>query len=744
LNTTLVQRSAGRQRWRHVKDRIARYAVGIGGVGVILSVVLMLVYLFWVVAPLFFPASAESVTGHPATGDGRFLAIEEQSEIALRISADGRAEFFGTESGRTIREQTLPLPDDTEVTISARGNLAGIIALGLSDGRVLFARHRYEARYEEDRRTIVPSLEYPYGTEPFDLGAGNNSVAQLAFVDDEERITLAALTGEPRLHVARFSKQESFLSGEITLTPKTIGVDASGTRPSRVALSDNQRWLYLAGEDGSLSFFELRSDQAHLIERSVDAAAGERITVLETLLGGISLLAGTSNGAIHQFFPVRDVDNRYRLEHIRSFHEQHNPITAIAAEQRRKGFVAADASGYAGIYYTTAARTVQILKLDEEALDLITVAPRSNALMAENDTGGLIFWRTHNEHPEVSWSALWRKVWYEGYEDPEYTWQSSAATNDFEPKFSLMPLTFGTLKAAFYAMLFAVPLALMGAVYTANFMAPKMRQLVKPTIEIMAALPTVILGFIAGLWLAPYVEAYLAGIFGALLVMPLGVLGFAWLWTHALPKAVRHAVPDGWDAALLIPVVILSAVIGNALGGAAEQLFFGGDLRTWLTADLGISYDQRNSLVVGFAMGFAVIPTIFSIAEDAVFGVPQGLSHGSLALGATRWDTLVRVVIPTASPGIFSALMIGLGRAVGETMIVLMATGNTPIMDFSIFEGMRTLSANIAVEMPESELNSTHYRVLFLAALVLFLFTFVVNTGAEIIRQRLRGKYSSL
>ena len=143
-------------------------------------------------------------------------------------------------------------------------------------------------------------------------------------------------------------------------------------------------------------------------------------------------------------------------------------------------------------------------------------------------------------------------------------------------------------------------------------------------------------------------------------------------------------------------------------------------------------------------MGFSVVPVIYSIAEDAIYGVPSSLSNGSLALGATPWQSLVWVVLPTASPGIFSALMIGLGRAVGETMIVLMATGNTPLMDWNLFEGMRTLSANIAVEMPESEVASTHYRVLFLAALTLFLFTFVVNTGAEVVRQRLRERYSSL
>jgi phosphate transport system permease protein len=143
-------------------------------------------------------------------------------------------------------------------------------------------------------------------------------------------------------------------------------------------------------------------------------------------------------------------------------------------------------------------------------------------------------------------------------------------------------------------------------------------------------------------------------------------------------------------------------------------------------------------------MGLAVIPTIFSIAEDAIYGVPTHLINGSLALGATPWQTLTRVVILTASPGIFSAVMIGLGRAVGETMIVLMATGNTPIMDMNIFEGMRTFAANIAVELPESEVGSTHYRILFLTALVLFLLTFVFNTAAELVRQRLRRRYGSL
>ena len=373
----------------------------------------------------------------------------------------------------------------------------------------------------------------------------------------------------------------------------------------------------------------------------------------------------------------------------------------------------------------------------------LSLSPRSDILLVENGDGRIFRYDIDNQHPEISWRALWGKVWYEGYSEPGYVWQSSSADNDFEPKFSLVPLTFGTLKAAFYAMLFAMPLAIMGAVYTAYFMAPRMRNWVKPGIEIMEALPTVILGFLAGLWLAPLVESQLLGIVSILLILPLGLLLFAWLWAN-LPKNVQHLVPEGWQAALLMPVVVALVWLSLAIAPVIQSLFFGGDIHAWLSSELGVAYDQRNSIVVGVAMGLAVIPTIFSIAEDAIFSVPRHLTAGSLALGATRWQTLTRVVLLTASPGIFSAVMIGLGRAVGETMIVLMATGNTPVMNMSIFEGMRTLSANIAVELPESALNSSHYRILFLAALLLFAVTFIFNTLAEVVRQRLRTRYSNL
>jgi phosphate transport system permease protein len=178
------------------------------------------------------------------------------------------------------------------------------------------------------------------------------------------------------------------------------------------------------------------------------------------------------------------------------------------------------------------------------------------------------------------------------------------------------------------------------------------------------------------------------------------------------------------------------AVLGLALLLSAILTAFGWDPRGTFVG----TYVQRNALIVGFVMGFAIIPIIYTISEDALAGVPEHLRAASLGSGATAWQTAIRIILPTAMSGIFSALMVGFGRAVGETMIVLMAAGNTAVLDWNIFNGFRTLSANIAVEMPEAVQGSTHYRTLFLAALVLFGMTFLVNTVAEAVRLRVRKR----
>lgn len=739
----------GRHRWRMIKDTVARHAVAVGGVGVIIAILLIFFYLFYVVFPLFVPASAKELASYgavaPEAGRTLYVELEEKSQMAVRYTDQGQALFFLPEDGKVVSAMAL-LPAKSKTTVSTLATVtgSGVVGLGLANGRLLLVQHQFRVSYPNDVRTLTAEITHPLGDAALQIDEQGQALLHLALTNSDDQLMAAAVTADHRLVLATFTKQSSFLSDEVTLERQAVTIGEPDVPNDFLLLDPTQQHLYVAGRSGQLLHFDISDPaQPKLVERVALLSVGHELRELRFLTGGFSLLAGDSAGHVSQWFPVRDSRNQTRLQPIRSFDSQHDAVVAIGSEQRRKGFMVADQSGRLGIYHSTADRNLLVSKVAASALTQIAVSPRADHFLAEDATGGLHFWSVHNEHPEISWKALWGKVHYEGYGTPDYVWQSSSASSDFEPKFSLTPLAFGTFKAAFYAMMIAVPLAIMGAIFTAYFMAPRMRRVVKPSIEIMEALPSVILGFLAGLWLAPFVELHLPGIFSLLLVLPLGVLLFAYTWTH-LPGTLRHRVPEGWEAALLIPVMILLAWLALALSVPMEQLFFHGDMRHWLVQDMGIGFDQRNSLVVGIAMGVAVIPPIFSIAEDAIFSVPRHLTNGSLALGATPWQTLVRVVLLTASPGIFSAVMIGLGRAVGETMIVLMATGNTPVMDFSIFQGMRTLSANIAVEMPESELGSSHYRILFLAALVLFMFTFVFNTVAEIVRQRLRRKYSSL
>ncbi len=749
MSGAAVEVSELRLKWRHLKDSIARYGVAIGGLSVIAAVLLIFFYLFYVVVPLFLPAQSNTLKAIERPGTqtpSLYTAVEEQAEVAFRITSEGSIVFYELADGRIRDTHQVSLPLDAKLTtVTPVNEVKGILALGTDQGDVLVIQHSYKITFPDDVRLITPQLTYPYGSEWIKLAEEGSSIQRLAVRENSDRLLIAAGLDDGRLVMMPVDKAGNLFGDEVTLTPSlAVNLNAPLT-PDFLVMSPLMDWLYAASGDGRLAYYDIRNlnTGARLLD-VLEITENADLTALNMLSGGISLIAGDARGGINQWFPVRDDNNNYHLRQVRDFAPMGQaPITLIEAESGRRGFIVADDQGKVGVYYSTSGSQVLTIDTGASAINVLAVSPRADMLLTETAGGSVLPVELHNEHPEISWSALWGKVWYESYAKPEFIWQSSAASNDFEPKFSLVPLSFGTLKAAFYAMLFAMPLAIMGAIYTAYFMAPEMRRTVKPTIEVMEALPTVILGFLAGLWLAPMVENNLPGIFTLLIFLPLAMLSFGFGWTK-MPRSLRHRVPDGWHAALLVPVLVLFTLLCFQLSRPIELLLFNGNMPLWLDKELGISYDQRNALVVGLAMGFAVIPTIFSIAEDAIFSVPKHLSNGSLALGATPWQTLVRVVLPTASPGIFSSVMIGMGRAVGETMIVLMATGNTPVMDASPFQGMRTLSANIAVEMPESEVGSSHFRILFLAGLVLFLFTFFFNTMAELVRQRLREKYSNL
>jgi phosphate transport system permease protein len=413
---------------------------------------------------------------------------------------------------------------------------------------------------------------------------------------------------------------------------------------------------------------------------------------------------------------------------------------------------------------------------------------------------------------------------YEGYPEKGFVYQSSAGTQDAELKMSLVPLVFGTLKATFYAMLFAVPIAIAAAIYSSEFMDPSVRSVVKPTIELMASLPSVVLGFIGALVLAPLVESIITSVLLTFVAVPLGVVLFGFLW-QLLPPRISYSIPAAARFGLMFLMVVFAGLLCYLFGPNIEKLvlmtsgerglntrdwlsgkggatpgwlifltpliaiglsfafnnyikprlplYFQGISRVrlgsfemlrflalalvafaialtagWLLSSAGVDlrgnllggYVQRNSLMLGLMMGFAIIPIIYTVSEDALTSVPMSLRSASLGAGATPWQTAIRVVLPVAASGVFSATMIGFGRAAGETMIVLMMSGRTPIIDMNIFNGLSALSANIATEMPEATVNSTHYRMLFMSTMVLFVLTFIVNTAAEVIRARFRKR----
>jgi phosphate transport system permease protein len=727
------------------KDRLFGAVMGVGGVTVIGALVTLFVYLLWVVLPLFGAARLEP---GPVSRPGAapvHLSLSETGEARFVVAGDGSYRFeLAADGAELARGRLLPAGRTLVPGLSAYRD-HGPLALALDNGGVLVVRPSYRVVFPDNRRQLAPTLGRPLGAEPLQLLPPGTAIAQLAIASDGDLTTLAAAGADGSLRLAHVAPAEGLLLDEDERSLETTFVDvAKLAAPADHLLIDvDQQELYVvAGR--AVSFYNIRDKaQPKLVETVQIVPPDVTVTDIRFLAGGTSLLVGDSRGHVAQWFPVRDAANNFRLTRVREFTALSRPVHLIEPEYFRKGFVALDVDGGLAVYHTTAERTLLTAATGVGAAAALAISPRAETLVIVAADGSARDFTLHNEHPEVSLRSLWGKVWYEGRAQPEFIWQSSSASSDFEPKFSLTPLAYGTVKAAFYAMLFAVPLAILAAIYTAYFMHPRLRAVVKPSIEIMAALPTVILGFLAGLWLAPLVESHLIGILLALLLMPLGVALASLAW-QLLPDALRRDARPGREVLLLVPLVAATLWLSMAVSQPLEQMFFDGNLPRWLGTEFGIGYDQRNSLVVGIAMGFAVIPNIFSISEDAIFAVPRQLTTGSLALGATPWQTLSRVVLLTASPGIFSGVMIGLGRAVGETMIVLMATGNTPVMDFSLFEGFRALSANIAVEMPESEVNSTHYRVLFLAALVLFLVTFLFNTVAEVVRQRLRVRYGNL
>lgn len=942
-------------------DRVAELTITVGGVAVIIAVLGICVYLAAQVLPLFRGGEVDLVgtrTGAATGGTAVAWRSDEYMGSAFVMSATGDLRVVGLGDGATLGEGTA-LPEGVEkgvtVTATAFEPISGLLALGLSDGRVGLGRLGFDTSFVTGDDLTPTMRALPIGGSLSEVTTGDRafgSVVQRLSEDQFRRIALdvdmkapaelnAASGGAAGAPVGvhamdyRESTGREFLVAvlgngaaalELVTTVRPLGGGKPRMRfeeypipfkaPTGRGLPD---WVFITGDgqsvlalwkDGLTQRYACRNPEStpvRFAEETTLLPPARTITTASMLLGGLTLVLGDDAGFVTRAFVAVDpsattVDGQ-RLVVAGTIKVSDEPLSAMGSSVRDRCLAIADAKGEVGIINTTSEKwVIPMGRVKSEGGVVpgtgVAVTPKVDGLVTLSPTGSLGVYRLDKGFPEASVKSLFGKVHYEGQAEPQFVYQSSSGEDTSELKYSLVPLIHGTTKATLFAMLFAVPMGVLGAIYTSEFLTRGARRIVKPTIEMMASLPSVVLGFIAAIVVAPLVAEHLTAVLMVFFALPIGLLLGGYLW-QLIPRATVKRIPGtlklgamlavfagsigaAWVSGPIVQRVLFvptaedrwvmagshepAAAVPEWVGGRptmsgddrrrlrAEGLYFvngkvvapkapateaardaindhpavvpfrGGSMRAWLDGNFGAafpgwvlillgpaavatvlavrstvgptldavvegstpvrgavielarfvgvlvlttvvaglaaralseagidardsilgSFSQRNTLVVGLMMGFAIVPIIYTISEDAMAAVPSSLRSASLGAGATPWQTAVLVVMPVAASGIFSAIMIGFGRAVGETMIVVMATGNTPDLSWNMFSGCRTLSANIATELPEAARGDVHYRILFLCGLVLFIATFALNTTAEIVRQRFRKRSAAL
>ena len=845
-------------------DKLATNIITVGGLFVILAVLGIMAFLVAVALPLF---AGETITGsgvfRVAAPKSPLLSVEvdDYNTIAVLVSKDGVLTPVHASTGKPLATLKLDF-GGTPASAFGRTLRGGNVAFGFPDGTVRFGKIVFRTQVLPAERvpkglTQIDERDFTDGKvvysripgdqmrkiwvesevkEPQEVAPQGTPIVKLDYkvggTPERPSISFATVDAEGVARLSLTETKVNLLTGQITSSVESVVLPdlPPGTRIVDILLTEKADKVYIGVENGFLLRYDTRNfDAITLVEKRDLLPMDEKLTVFKALIGEESIVVGGSKGSLSIFFQARrpgaTTSDGLVLVRGHELEKHAAAVSGFSTSQRSRMFVTMDLGGDIWLRHATSESTLLRFKMKDMtgSARYIRLSPRDDAIVATDEKGVLNFWKFEAEHPETTFQTLFGKVWYESYPKPEYTWQSSSGDDAFEEKISLIPLIFGTIKGTVYSLIFAIPIAVLGAIFTSEFIGPEVRSVVKPAMEMMASLPSVVLGFVAALILAPIVETWIAAVLLTFMLIPFLLLLSAYLW-QVMPPRVSLPLSGFPKLGLVFFVIILGSLLGYLIGPGFERLLFGGDFKAWANGNIGIAtpmlfiifypasfilvaflaerflgyewrqklrqmdhsrgalfellrwggmlvvagllswvtavvltalgldarggvidtYVQRNSLVVGFAMGFAVIPLIYTIAEDALNSVPSHLRAASLACGATPWQTALWVILPTAASGIFAAVMIGMGRAVGETMIVVMAAGNTPVLDWNIFSGLRALSANIAVELPEAVKDGTLYRVLFLAALVLFAMTFVVNTIAEVVRLRFRKRAAQL
>lgn len=722
-------------------DRLARIVISTVGVGTIIAVLLILFVITIEILPLFKSAELSPISHDRKAHQPISLGMDPWLEKGYSIDKEGRVQVFHLRNHNNAAQGEEPSPSEGMVLLDSPEDRIlrtekghdGSTTLTLSDGSLQREELRFRPVYNE---ASIRHSELKREA-PTKVRFSNAAQYGLSRVSDDGAVLFAQIDRDGKVDLRRITERENFL-GEVETEIKDHSLNLH-PRVDFLTANSSGTILYTFDAQGMLSFWKVGPGAPKLINSTNVPRQGRSVVDVEPLIGSREVALGFDNGEVEIYSIANQRMGNRSIEKIHSTQLSKAAIHQLYASPRNRTLFAVDVDGALIVWYSTSQRT-----LAKEALSgptsAFAISRRGHGFLMSDDEK-LTSWKWDASHPEAGLQAIFGKVWYAGYAKPGYHWQSSSGSDDFEPKISLVPLIFGSLKGSLYAVLFSVPFAVLAALYTSVFAGSRLRAIVKPTIEMMAAVPSVVVGFLAALWLAPLVDRHLLTLLFGLpfcLVM-LGLTGVLSLKSKGRDLLLHH---PGWLVLISAATILISFILASYLGAAIESSYFQGNFRLWLVNDLKVDYDMRNSMIIGVALGFAVIPIIYTLSEDAMSSVPPGLTSASLALGATPWQTAWRVVLPAASPGIFAAITLGLGRAVGETMIVLMCTGNTPIIDMNLFEGFRALSANIAVEMPEAAKGGTLYRVLFLSAGLLLVFTSILNTITEFIRQRLARQFA--
>ncbi len=599
-----------------VVDRFMNHFIKVGGISIITVVFGIFIFIAWQIWPLFMDAKVEEKASHALPpAEYVLLGVDEYGELPFTMDPSGRFTFFDLagDRGHFFRNVNLSVDDTSEAVAAVEGESVvetdgEVLALaaaeaaeatqdreareitafryqarrqelyvGTDDGYVGVVNINYEPVFVDNQRTMevevrtqamYPVAEGGQGGRIISIGYGDGGANKLVGVVQEEE-------GELRLRALLLAQQRSlFGSGEVGVSQRyDLKSSIEGT-PIQVLVNRNADVIVCITQEGNAYYFYRTGDEIEMrqVFRPFEGFAEQQVASADYLFGDASIIFTSKAGDNVVYSQYTPQDAPYRMfGRTKQFPNIGAGATFFSGTVRNKAFLLGHGNLASLRFATTeTVRWEEQLPFD---IQLARVGMRYTSMFFLDTNNTLHVYDLNDHHPAAGWRAFFGKLWYEGSEESKFEWQSTGGSDEFEPKLSVVPLIIGTLKGTLYAMLFAVPIALLAALYVSQFAHPDVRRIVKPTMEIMASLPSVVLGFLAALWLAPLVETKVPSILLCIIALPIAAAAMGVFWMK-LPPRCRIWVQGGHEWWLFIPVLFATLLIAWNLGPVVERMFF--------------------------------------------------------------------------------------------------------------------------------------------------------------------------